>query len=114
MNCQKKITLKGTDVIADLFGDKRIFNYSKPVDLMQEVLERISNKDSIILDSFAGSGTPAHAVLNMNRKDGGNRSFILIEMMDCAESITAERVKRVIKNHTEIELAVTEFRRSMK
>lgn len=114
MDCQKKFTLKGTDVIADLFGDKRIFNNSKPVDLMQEVLERISNKDSIILDSFAGSGTSALAVLNMNRKDGGNRSFILIEMMVCAESITAESVKRVIKNHTEIELAVTEFRRSMK
>ena len=57
------------------------------------------SKDSIILDSFAGSGTTAHAVLNLNKQDGGNRKFILIEMMDYAETITAERVKRVINGY---------------
>ena len=56
-------------------------------------------KNAIILDSFAGSGTTAHAVLNMNQKDGGNRKFILIEMCDYAESITAERIKRVIQGY---------------
>ena len=63
------------------------------------MLEIASNKDSIILDSFAGSGTTAHAVLNMNKADGGHRKFILVEMMDYADSITAERVKRVIKGY---------------
>ena len=53
----------------------------------------------MILDSFAGSGTTAHAVLNMNKADGGNRKFILVEMMDYADSITAERVKRVISGY---------------
>ena len=53
------------------------------------MLEIASNKDSIILDSFAGSGTTAHAVLNMNKADGGHRKFILVEMMDYADSITA-------------------------
>ena len=63
--------------------------------------------NSIILDSFAGSGTTAHAVLNMNKADGGNRKFILIEMMDYADSITAERVKRVIDGYGEGKKAVT-------
>ena len=62
---------------------------------------RISQQDSnsIILDSFAGSGTTAHAVLNMNKIDGGNRKFILVEMGNYADTITAERVKRVINGY---------------
>lgn len=66
----------------------------------------ITDKDSIILDSFAGSGTTAHAVLNMNKADGGNRKFILVEMMNYADSITAERVKRVIDGYGEGKNAV--------
>ncbi len=58
------------------------------------------------MDSFAGSGTTAHAVLNMNKSDGGNRKFILIEMMDYAENITAERVRRVIDGYGEGKSAV--------
>ena len=58
-----------------------------------------SDTDSTILDSFAGSGTTAHAVLNMNKADGGHRRFILVEMMDYADNITAERVKRVIDGY---------------
>ena len=54
------------------------------------------SQDSIILDSFAGSGTTAHAVLALNKEDGGNRKFILVECEDYADSITAERVRRVI------------------
>ena len=52
--------------------------------------------NDIILDSFAGSGTTAHAVLALNKEDGGNRKFILIECEDYADTITAERVRRVI------------------
>jgi adenine-specific DNA-methyltransferase len=53
--------------------------------------------NDLILDSFAGSGTTAHTVLDLNKEDGGNRKFILIEMEDYADTITAERVRRVIK-----------------
>ena len=60
----------------------------------------------LILDSFAGSGTTAHAVLNMNKADNGNRKFILVEMMDYADSITAERAKRVINGYGEGKNAV--------
>ena len=57
---------------------------------------RLSDKNAITLDSFAGSGTTAHAALALNKEDGGNRKFILIECEDYADTITAERVRRVI------------------
>ena len=76
------------------------FNNPKPTKLIEcliEVAEGASRKsDTIILDSFAGSGTTAHAVLALNKEDGGNRKFISIECEDYADTITAERVRRVI------------------
>jgi len=71
----------------------------KPTRLIRHLLEIATDKDSLILDSFAGSGTTAHAVLNMNKNDRGNRKFILVEMEDYAETITAERIKRVIDGY---------------
>ncbi len=82
------------------------FDFPKPTELVQYLLGFYCTPNSIILDSFAGSGTTAHAVLNMNKSDGGNRKFILVEMMDYAETITAERVRRVIKGYGEGKNAV--------
>lgn len=97
-NQEAKQTLK------KIFPDSSLpFNTPKPPRLIERILEIASDNNSIILDSFAGSGTTAHAVLNMNKKDGGNRKFILIEMEDYADSITAERVKRVIDGYKDIE-----------
>lgn len=89
-------TREATADLKQIFGGKTPFDTPKPTRLIERILQIATDKDSIILDSFAGSGTTAHAVLNMNKADGGNRKFILIEMMDYADSITAERVKRVI------------------
>lgn len=75
------------------------FDFPKPVSLIEYLLSIFSDKDSIILDSFAGSGTTAHAVLNLNKRDEGNRRFILCEMLDYAENITAERVRCVMKGY---------------
>ena len=71
------------------------FPTPKPTSLIERILQIATNKDSIILDSFAGSGTTAHAVLNLNKADNGNRKFILVELMDYADKITAERVRKV-------------------
>lgn len=84
-----------------IFGGTAPFETPKPSRLIERILQIACDKNAIILDSFAGSGTTAHAVLNMNKADDGNRKFILIEMMDYAESITAERVKRVIDGYTQ-------------
>lgn len=90
----------GTWEIEELFGDKNFFNNPKPSALIRRLLSFIINgdesKEFFVLDSFAGSGTTAHAVIDMNREDGGNRKFILIEQEDYADSITAERVRGVI------------------
>ena len=71
----------------------------KPVPLIERVLELGSDTDSLILDSFAGSGTTAHAVLRTNARDGGNRRFILVEGEDYADRLTAERVRRAIDGY---------------
>ena len=84
-----------TKALKEIFDGRAVFEYPKPVDLIKRCLELYSDKNSIVLDSFAGSGTTAHAVINLNTADGGNRKFILIELNDYAENITAERVKRV-------------------
>jgi adenine-specific DNA-methyltransferase len=71
----------------------------KPVALLERILELASERDSIILDSFAGSGTTAHAVLKANAKDSGRRKFILVEGEAYADKLTAERVRRAIKGY---------------
>jgi adenine-specific DNA-methyltransferase len=74
------------------------FTTPKPSRLLKRLIQLSSNKkDFIVLDSFAGSGTTAQAVLDLNKEDGGIRKFILVEQEDYANSITAERVRRVIK-----------------
>jgi adenine-specific DNA-methyltransferase len=73
------------------------FDNPKPSRLIKAIVKIFSQKDALILDSFAGSGTTAHAVLALNKEDGGNRKFILVECENYAEKITAERVRRVIK-----------------
>ncbi|REH47457.1 adenine-specific DNA-methyltransferase [Tenacibaculum gallaicum] len=92
-------------VLNQIFG-KDIFNYPKPYSLIEFLLKIGSGRDSIILDSFAGSGTTAHAVLNLNKEDGGKRKFILVEMEEYANDITAERVKRVTKGYGKDKKAV--------
>jgi len=82
-----------------IFDGQTTFDTPKPSRLVEHLLRIASDKDAIILDSFAGSGTTAHAVLNANKADSGNRKFILVEMMDYAEGITAERVRRVMDGY---------------
>ena len=89
-----------------IFDGKATFDTPKPHRLIEFVLRVAGTQDALILDSFAGSGTTAHAVLNMNKADGGHRKFILVEMGDYADTITAERVKRVIKGYGEGKNAV--------
>ncbi len=83
------------EVKAILANREEQFTTPKPSRLLMQIL-RLSDKNAIILDSFAGSGTTAHAVLALNKEDGGNRKFILIECEDYADCVTAERVRRVI------------------
>lgn len=82
--------------ILNLGASSDLFVTPKPVALLQRILQVATDKDSIVLDSFSGSGTTAHAVLKQNAQDSGNRRFILAEMEETiARDVTAERVRRV-------------------
>lgn len=92
---------RGTEQFISLGFNKSDFPNPKPVGTINRIITMMNDKNAIILDSFAGSGTTAHAVLKKNQNDGGNRRFILVEMLEYAESITAERVKRVIRENAD-------------
>jgi len=99
-------TDEAAKMLKAIFKGNATFDTPKPPRLIERILQIAGDKDTLILDSFAGSGTTAHAVLNMNKADGGNRRFILVERMDYTESIPAERVKRVIDGYGEGKTAV--------
>ena len=85
--------------ILNILGDDCDFLTPKPVSLIGRILDIATHRDSIVLDSFSGSGTTAHAVLQANKNDGGNRRFILVEMENYVHRLTAERVRRVITGY---------------
>ena len=92
-------TREGNRQIDELFGS-RIFQYAKPFQLIKYFVSIATSNTDIVLDSFSGTGTTGHAVMDLNKDDKGNRKFILIEMEDkVAKDITAERIKKAIKKH---------------
>lgn len=88
----------GTAQLKAIFGTK-VFETPKPKAIVDYVLGVCGNENAIVLDSFAGSGTTGHAVLDANQRDNGNRRFILVEMEDYADQLTAERLRRVINGY---------------
>jgi adenine-specific DNA-methyltransferase len=91
----------GTNEVKAIFPEvKKNFDHPKSVQLIQDMIAFTTQKDSLVLDSFGGSGTTGHAVLKQNAEDGGNRNFILVEMdSKIAHGVTAERVRRVAKGY---------------
>ncbi len=81
--------------------DKKVFDYAKPVYLLKKIIRLFANEKDIILDFHAGSGTTAHAILDINKEQNKNLKFILIEQMDYIQDITCERVKKVIEKNQE-------------
>ncbi len=82
--------------IEDLFSDIGIFETPKPTGLISELLKLSTNKEETIFDYFGGSGTTAHAVINLNREDGGRRKYILVEANDYFHTVILPRVKKVV------------------
>lgn len=92
----------GTKELQKIFEKDVNFETPKPFQLIQNILKIATRENDLILDSFAGSRTTAHAVLNLNHETGSNRKFILVEMSDYAETITTERVKKVSKGYSNV------------
>ena len=87
----------GGQMLSQIFYDlPQEFPYPKALRLLTDLLGIATGPNAVVLDSFAGSGTTAHATLALNKEDGGNRKFILVECEAYADTITAERVRRVI------------------
>ena len=91
-------TNNGSKTFGEVMPDAE-FAFPKPTELIQFITSCFEKKDVLILDSFAGSGTTAHAILDANRRDGGSRRFILVEMEDYADRVTAERIRRVVNGY---------------
>ncbi len=95
--------------LKEMFDGKTPFETPKPMELIHHLITISTSKDSIIMDSFAGSGSTAHAVLKLNSEDNGNRKFIIIEMdKNIAKNVTAERVKKAVNGYTSLKGKKTE------
>jgi len=88
----------GTKLLEETLG-KKVFSFPKSVYTVLDTLKIMTSDDDIILDFFVGSGTTAHALMELNKEDGGNRKFILVEQLDYVEDVTVKRVHQVIKNN---------------
>lgn len=92
---------EATKELNEIMNSADVFDNPKPVRLIRRILEIATEKDSLVLDSFAGSGTTGHAVLDLNKADGGNRRFILVEMDEnICRNVAAQRLSRVAKGYT--------------
>ena len=91
------MTIRIDKELRNIFGDK-VFDYPKPTLLIKNIIKSTNYNNAVILDFFAGSGTTAQAVLELNKEDGGNRQFILCTNNEnnICENITYQRVKTVI------------------
>ena len=82
-----------------IFGREDVFDTPKPLRLLRRIIRIATDKNALVLDSFSGSATTGHAVLDANTRDGGTRRMILVEMEDYADTLTAERLRRVIRGY---------------
>ncbi len=96
----KGTTKNGTLLLKDMFGEK-LFDFSKPVELLSYLISKVSNNDFVILDFFSGSATTAHAVMKLNAEDGGNRKFIMVQLPEKIDE-KSEAYKAGYKNICEI------------
>ena len=87
----------GANLLADIIGEHNPFSYPKSIYTVEDALFSASLEEgAVCLDFFAGSGTTAHAVINLNREDGGRRKYILVEMGDYFETVLLPRIKKVV------------------
>jgi adenine-specific DNA-methyltransferase len=97
--------------LIEIFSGKSVYETPKPVELIKRIIQIASSEDDLVLDSFGGSGTTAHAVLLANKEDGGTRSFVLAQLpydtkeqekgrFNICQQVTAQRVRRVIDGYT--------------
>jgi adenine-specific DNA-methyltransferase len=90
---------------------KNEFSYPKSLYAVMDIIKILSDKNDRILDFFAGSGTTAHAVLELNKEDGGNRQFIMCEQMNYVETVTSKRIQKIIEQNKTNNFVFTELKK---
>ena len=102
----------GTKIVSRLVPENK-FSFPKSLYNVKDCVYAVvgNDKDAIVLDYHAGSGTTAHAVLELNKEDGGNRKFIICEQMDYVETVTSKRVQRVIEQNGSDEFIYLELKK---
>jgi adenine-specific DNA-methyltransferase len=96
-------TQQGTNELKAMFGDGKVFSFPKPRALVEQLIQLSTSKNSLVLDSFAGSGTTGHAILEINKMDGGHRRFILVEMEESVcQSVTAKRLTKAVQGYEDV------------
>ena len=87
----------GSNLLKDIFGDGSMFSYPKSLYTVRDCVDACihDTQDTLILDYFAGSGTTGHAIITLNREDGEQRQFILVEMGDHFDTVLLPRIKKV-------------------
>lgn len=95
------LNTEGTRAVYTLFDDKSLFNYAKPISLIKTIVSQVTSQDDIVLDFFSGSATTAHAIMQLNAEDGGNRRFILVQLPELCDE-KSEAYKAGYENICEI------------
>lgn len=100
----------GTKLLKKIFGGEKLFSFPKSLYAVKDVISLFtdSEENDIILDYFAGSGTTAHAVIELNKEDGGNRKFIMCEQMDYIKSVTSKRIQYVLRETNTLQSSIWE------
>ena len=99
----------GTKLVKQLLG-RNGFSYPKSIHTLLDALKIMTNTDDIVLDFFAGSGTTGHAALELNKQDGGNRQFILVEQLDTHITVCVERLQKIISGAADGEFVAVELK----
>ncbi len=98
------MTQEGGKLLAQILG-RKVFAYPKPLSLVRSIVRAATRSGDTVMDSFAGSGTTAHAVLDLNREDGGRRRFLLVEIEQAvAEEVTLARLRRIIEGYRFVDI----------
>lgn len=103
----------GTMLLKKMFEGEKVFSYPKSLHTVEDTIQILTDPagGDVILDFFGGSGTTAHATLNLNAKDNGNRQFIICEQLDYVETVTKERIGKSLAEHEGVSVAYVELKK---
>jgi len=99
----------GTKLLKKMMNGESLFSYPKSLFAVVDVLKMFTEEDDVVLDFFGGSGTTAHAVMQLNKLDGGKRKFIICEQMDYIQTVTVRRIEMAMRESSTVSFIYCEL-----